>query len=126
MLKKIGTAAAVLLIGLAGGAVFYAFHLPLPWTLGSLAAAALLSIHWNTWSMPKEARALALPAVGVLAGSAFTPAILTAAMHWWDAILIVVGFLLAMTALGNAYFRFVGKFDWTTAFFASVPGGSPR
>jgi membrane AbrB-like protein len=123
MVQTFGTAAAALLAGLAGGSVFYVLHLPLPWTLGSLLAAAIISIVNERWSMPVAARELARPVVGVFAGSAFTPAILSSAAEWWDAVLIVAGFGVVTTLVGNIYFRKVGGFDRVTAFFSSTPGG---
>jgi membrane AbrB-like protein len=73
--------------------------------------------------MPAAMRSMARPVVGVIAGSAFTPEVIQSAIHWWDAILAVLAFTLFTTALGNFYFRKIARFDQTTAFFASSPGG---
>jgi membrane AbrB-like protein len=113
-----------LLIGLASGLAFYWLHLPLPWTLGSLFAAALTSILGDgRWLMPGAARVLARPVVGIIAGSAFTPEIAAAALQWWDSLLAVFAFSVVTTILGNIFFRKFGRFDPTTALFASAPGG---
>lgn len=123
MLKRVTSAIAAFLMGLAGGAVFYWLRIPLPWTLGSLSVAAVLSIRGAGVVMPHGARILALPVVGVIAGSAFTPQVLGAALQWWDAICAVLGFTIATTLIGYAFFRAVARFDGVTAFFASSPGG---
>jgi membrane AbrB-like protein len=123
MLKAFEAALVALIAGSISGAVFYWLHLPLPWTLGSLFAAALVSFLGGRWLMPHTARVLARPLVGVIAGSAFTPEIVASALHWWDAILAVLVFSVITTLLGNVFFRRVGGFDRTTAFFASSPGG---
>jgi membrane AbrB-like protein len=123
MLKAIEAACMALMFGSVGGAICYWLHIPLPWTLGSVCAAALLSARGERWLMPRSARLLTRPLVGVVAGSAFTPEIASAALHWWDAVLAVVGFSIVTTLLGNFFFRTAGRFDRATAFFASSPGG---
>lgn len=112
-----------LAVGTAGGAIFYLLGMPLPWTLGSLTAVALLAVLGPPFAIPPALIHVARPVVGVLAGSAFTPAILASVFGWWDAFLYVIAFSFAMTALGYFYFRTIGKIDRPTAFFASMPGG---
>jgi uncharacterized membrane protein AbrB (regulator of aidB expression) len=44
------------LFGAIGGALFFVLHIPLPWTLGSLASAALISgLGDGRWLMPRAA-----------------------------------------------------------------------
>ena len=64
--------AVAFLIGVAGGGVFYVIGAPLPWTLGSLAAVALVAVSGGRWLMPAPVREFVRPVVGLLAGSAFT------------------------------------------------------
>jgi uncharacterized protein len=97
--------------------------LPLPWTLGSITATAIAAGMGAPWRTPKAAQIFAMPIVGVIAGSAFTPAVISSAAQWWDAILLVTIFSAAITGLGYVYFRAIGRFDRPTAFFASSPGG---
>jgi membrane AbrB-like protein len=123
MLKILGTALVALGIGAAGGILFFILHLPLPWTLGSITATGIVAAMGRRWLMPTAARMLARPLVGVVAGSAFTPALAASAMQWWGAILFVVLFSAGTTCLGYVYFRKLGQFDAATAFFASSPGG---
>jgi uncharacterized protein len=115
--------AVALLIGACGGAIFAFFGLPLPWTLGAMAASGLSAVFWNRWPMPGVMRDLARPVVGVLAGSAFTPAIWGMLVYWWPAVGFVLLFAVATTALGYLVFTRVARLDPTTAFFASAPGG---
>ena len=122
-LKAVASGLIALLIGGAGGMVFYILHLPLPWTLGSISATATVAAIGAPWRMPRAAQSVAMPIVGVIAGSAFTPAVISSATQWWDAILLVTIFSAAITGLGYAYFRAIGRFDQPTAFFASSPGG---
>ncbi|MCJ8143937.1 AbrB family transcriptional regulator [Ancylobacter sp. A5.8] len=115
--------AAALLIGAVGGYVFVLLHAPLPWTLGALTATALVSLAGRRWFLPPFAWNLARPCIGVLAGSSFTLPILLSLAGWWDVILILVVYSLAMTLLGSAFFRRVAGYDPATSFFASAPAG---
>ena len=109
--------------GCAGGALFRELGFPLPWTLGSLTAAAVIAMAGLDWKLPSAARNAARPIIGVMAGSAFTAEVARSMVHWWEAILPLVAFLVLITLAGRAFFtRFCG-FDKTTAFFASTPGG---
>lgn len=123
MFNSVGIALVSLLIGGAGGTVFYWLHMPLPWTLGSLTASAIVAIAGGRWQMPMFARTFARPFVGVIAGSAFTPAVAAAALAWWDSILVVALYTILTTILGYFFFWKVARFDRTTAFFCSSPGG---
>ena len=120
---KIRSALFAAVICTAGGAVFYAIHAPLPWMLGALAFAAITAVSGRRWFIPVEARVVARPVVGVLAGSAFTPAVVAASLQWWDSILLVLAQGVAVTLLGYVFLLKVGRFDRHTAFFSAAPGG---
>src|SRR5689334_2189590 len=97
--------AAALAIGGAGGALFRLLGLPLPWTLGSLFAAAIVAIAGGPWLVPGPVRDLARPVVGLLAGSAFTPAIVASIGAWWGVVVFVLLYSVATTTLGFLFFR---------------------
>jgi len=111
------------LIAATGGAVFTLLGTPLPWALGALTAAAIASIFYDRWPMPAPARALARPVVGVLAGSAFTPDVVAQSVNWWNELLIVALYTIAISALGFFLIRRFGDRNPATAFFSAVPGG---
>lgn len=111
-----------LAVGTVGGAIFYALHFPLPWTLGALTAVALLAIFGPPFKIPALS-SIARPVVGVLAGSAFTPAVVASVLGWWDAFVYIIALSFLSTALGYLYFRTIGGFNRQTSFFASAPGG---
>lgn len=123
MQQTLVDAALALLIGAAGGAVFYAIGAPLPWTLGSLAAAAVVAASGGRWLMPAPVRELARPVVGILAGSAFSPEVVASIGEWWGAIVYVAVYSLIASFLGWLFFRKLCRLDPVTAFFASTPGG---
>jgi membrane AbrB-like protein len=128
MLSPLASTAAVRAIlgfasGCAGGFLFRELGFPLPWTLGSLTAAAVIAVAGLDWKLPGAARNAARPIIGVMAGSAFTAEVARSMLDWWEAIIPLVSFLVLITLAGRAFFtRFCG-FDKTTAFFASTPGG---
>lgn len=123
MIKALSSAAAALAIAACGGAIFFWLHAPLPWTLGSLTAAGIVAATTGRALLQHQVRVVVRPVVGVLAGSAFTAEIAVAMLQWWSAILLVVGYSLAMLFLGFLFFRKLARFDGPTAFFASAPGG---
>ena len=121
--QRLLQALVAFLIGGAGGAFFYSIGAPLPWTLGSLFASALVSLTGAPWRMPGPVRDVARPVVGVLAGSAFSPAVVAAIAQWWSAIVFVLVYSLVITGLGFLFFRRFARLDPVTSFFASTPGG---
>ncbi|MFK8250897.1 AbrB family transcriptional regulator [Ancylobacter terrae] len=116
-------AVGALIIGGFGGLVFKYLHLPLPWTLGSLAAVGIAAIFGSRLLVPPQLRHAARPVVGVLAGSAFTVEIVAGMAQWWPILPTVLLYTLATAILGSIYFARVCRFDQATAVFASFPGG---
>jgi membrane AbrB-like protein len=115
--------ALALLCGFVGGAIFSVLSLPLPWTLGSLAAAAILSITGVNWRLPGAFRLVTRPTVGVVAGSAFTLPVVLAMLEWWVVIPFLLLFTFSVTGIGWLFFKRVCRMDAMTAIFASTPGG---
>ncbi|MFT5931153.1 MAG: membrane AbrB-like protein [Hyphomonas sp.] len=110
-------------VGGVGGAAFWGLSLPLPWMLGAVTFTAMAVAFGGRPSMPVAVRDVSRPVIGVLAGSAFTPAILTQAASWWPAIMLILSYTLATLVIGFFYYRSVARFDRVTALFASAPGG---
>jgi len=123
MLDTVRSAAMSLLIGACGGGLFALLGLPLPWTLGSLAASAVMAATLNRWPMPSPVRSLALPVVGVMAGSAFTPEVVGLMIGWWPGLLVAAAYAAAATTIGYFVFSRLCGFDRITAYFAAAPGG---
>ncbi len=119
---KLWSTAIVLLAGAAGGYIFRLLHLPLPWTLGAMFAAALVATASSRWVLPSVFRDGARPVIGVVAGSAFTPQVVSTFGDLWILIPILLAFFAAVTSSGFLYFRFCG-YDKPTSLFSSMPGG---
>ncbi len=115
--------AIALPIGAIGGTVFYALSLPLAWMLGSMIAVMVAALAGAPVRMPNPVRAVFVTVIGVLLGSAFTPELLEQAARFGGTLLIQIAFMAAATALGYTIYRTLGKYDHTTAYFSSTPGG---
>lgn len=110
-------------IGAAGGGVFFALNMPLPWMLGSIFAtifAALLKVPLNS---PSKLRPAVVALIGVMLGSGFQPDTFSQVGQW------IVSFagLFVCIALSafvvQAYLRRYGGMDPVTALFSAMPGG---
>ena len=112
-----------LAIGAAGGAVFFLLGLPLPWMLGALFATMVASVANAPVLAPMRARPVVVAVIGVLLGSRFTPDVLQQVGAWVGSIAILMVYALVVALVVVPYYRFVGRLDWRTAYFAGMPGG---
>lgn len=117
------SSAPAFVVALVGGAVFNALGAPLPWTLGPIAFCSVFAIAGSRWLMNSSVMIVARPTVGVMVGSAFTPAIVAGLATWWLEILFVLAFSATIAMVGYAFFRFVFRFDRVTAFMGALPAG---
>jgi len=115
--------AIALPIGAIGGTAFYVLSLPLAWMLGSMIAVMVAALAGAPVRMLNPFRAVFVTVIGVLLGSAFTPELLEQAARFGGTLLIQVAFMAAATALGYTIYRTLGRYDHTTAYFSSTPGG---
>ena len=121
--QALGRAALALGIGLAGGMVFHALNLPLPWMLGALCttlSAAILGLPIRT---PEKLRPPVIAVIGVLLGSGFTPLLLARIPGWLPSLALLGVYCGVGAALVVPIYRRFGGFDPVTAYFAGMPGG---
>lgn len=118
------TVAQTILIAAAGGAVFAAAGAPLAWMLGAMFVATGVAM-WGRVRLGVYPwlRTTMIAVLGVMLGSAFTPALLAEIPGWWPAVLALALYVAALTAGGYAFFRHVGGYDPVTAYFSAPPGG---
>jgi uncharacterized protein len=114
---------AALLLGLFGGWAFARLALPLPWMLGAMTACTLAAILHAPIAAPGIARPPMTMILGVMLGTGFTPDVLGRIPGWLPTLLGLFVFVAACGLACVAYFRRVGGFDLTTAYFAGMPGG---
>lgn len=115
--------ALALAIGAAGGALFQVLTLPLPWMLGALFSTMAASVAKAPVLGPGRLRPVVVAVIGVLLGSRFTPDIIADASDWIGTVAILMLYVVAVTVVVVPFYRFAGRFDWVTAYFAGMPGG---
>jgi uncharacterized protein len=122
-LPPLARIAAGLALGTLGGVAFHALNLPLPWMLGALFVTMVASVAGAPVLGPARLRPVIIAVIGVLLGSRFTPDVLDQAGQALVTLSILMVYLAAVAALVVPYYRFVAGQDWTTAYFAGMPGG---
>lgn len=115
--------AAGLALGTLGGLAFHALSLPLPWMLGALFATMVASVAGAPVLGPMRLRPVIVAIIGVLLGSRFTPAVIDQAGVALVTLAILTVYLAAVALVVVPWYRFVGRQDWVTAYFAGMPGG---
>jgi membrane AbrB-like protein len=115
--------ALAIAVGAAGGAVFYALSLPLPWMLGALTSTMIVSLAGLRMQAPVRIRAAVVAVIGVLLGANFTPDLMSQALDWAVSLVLLAAYLLASILLVMPWYRRVGGFDAVTAYFSGMPGG---
>lgn len=112
-----------LALGLAGGLLFQHLSLPLPWMMGPMVVCTLAALLRLPVAAPPVIRPPMTMVIGVMLGSAFSPDLLVRIPQWWPATLGLLGFIALSGLTVVWYFRAVGGYDRTTAYFAGMPGG---
>ena len=120
---QLGRIALTLGIGAAGGALFRHFNLPLAWMIGALCATTAASLAGVPLLAASRLRMVMVAVLGVMLGSAFSPATAGRIVTWWPTIAALVLYIAVVTGLLALYFRRVAGYDWVTAYFAASPGG---
>ena len=115
--------AAGLALGTLGGVVFHALALPLPWMLGALFVTMVAAVAGLPVAGPARLRPAVVAIIGVLLGSRFTPDVMGQVGDMALTLAILVVYLVAVALVVVPFYRYVGRQDWTTAYFAGMPGG---
>ena len=114
--------AAGLLIGCAGGLVFWLIGIPAPWLAGSMMAAIAAIFSGVKVGMPDWLRAVAFIFLGIQTGTAVTWETVDRAVHWPLSIAFLCLTVVAITWACTAYYVKRSGWDGPTALFASLPG----
>lgn len=110
-------------LGGAGGTLFHALNLPLPWMLGSMTACTVAALAGWRPAVPRRLRSSMVAVLGLMLGSAFTPEILGRIGAWTGTLGALFAVMAVTTALVMVYLREVGAMGPVTAYFAAAPGG---
>lgn len=112
-----------LALALAGGLLFQHLALPLPWMMGPMLNCTLAALLRVRVAAPAVIRPPMTMVIGVMLGAAFSPDLLARILQWWPATLGLLAFIALCGGSVVWYFRAVGDYDPTTAYFAGMPGG---
>ena len=113
-----------LFIGLFGSILFIYLKLPLPWLLGSIATMAVASrIPFLPIKSPKILSPPARTILGLMIGSAFTPAMLGYIGNFITSLVMIIPFVFMIAVCGVYYYWKILGHDKMTAYFSAMPGG---
>jgi uncharacterized protein len=112
-----------LALGVAGGALFYLLHLPLPWMLGAMAATTIAAMSGIRVALMPHLRLVFIGILGVMLGSAFTPDVMQSIALWLGSFAWLAFYVVIATAVVFVFYRRVARYDDVTAYFSAAPGG---
>lgn len=123
MLRRTASYAGALVIGGAGGAVFYLLHLPLPWMLGAMVATTLAAFVGLPILAPHAIRGPMSAIIGAMLGASFTSELFGQLYEWLVPLLGLIVASVLGTALSSFVLRKLTGMSSATAYFAGMPGG---
>lgn len=118
--RRIGLALAV---GLMGGLVFSYLSTPMPFMLGPLFACLVAALATAPVASPMALRPPMTAMIGVMMGAGYSPGVLAHISSWAMSLFGLLVFMVVAGAASVAYFRYVARYDFATAYFAGMPGG---
>ncbi|SNY53695.1 hypothetical protein SAMN06297129_2596 [Pseudooceanicola antarcticus] len=119
---------ALCLLGLLGGFIARALHLPLPYMLGSLFLVALLTAAFpralpRDYRFPEKFRSIFIAVIGTTIGAQITWEILGHLPRMVPSLIALTLFVPLTQTVNYQIFRRLGGYDRATAFYAGAPGG---
>lgn len=115
--------ATALLLGIGGGTGFFLLHVPLAFMIGSMATNTAAAVTGIRVGMPGLLRNAMVIILGIMLGSAFTPALLGHLGEWTVSLAGLLLYIALSALVGLAYLRRVAGYDRVTAYFTAMPGG---
>ena len=110
-------------IGAVGGALFYAANLPLAWMMGSMCILTVFAIKGADLTVNNNLRKMMTAVLGIMLGTSFTPETVNHITAWSGGLVLLLVNVALTMFVTYVYYRRVGGFDHTTAYFSSAPGG---
>ena len=110
-------------IALGGVALFQLVNIPLPWLLGPICAclvAAILGVRLDGYKPLTDGMRTIL---GVAVGATLTPVVLSSIPGMWPTLLMVPCLIGMIGLVGIPYFQRLWGYDFTTSYYAAMPGG---
>ena len=112
-----------LIVGGIGGYCFYWLTLPLPWMIGAMVFTSIATTFGMPLRMAPQLRLTMIATLGIMLGSAFTPALFEQLGQWSVSLALLVAYVGMSTFLCELYFRRIAGYGPVSAYFASAPGG---
>lgn len=103
--------------------LFHLADLPLPWLLGPIVACLLAALAGVPLGGIKPLNDSMRTILGVAVGATMTPAVIATFPSMWPTLLLVPVMVAAIGIVGVPYFRRVWRYDFATAYYATMPGG---
>lgn len=110
-------------VGTAGGALFNLGQMPLAWMIGAMCAVMAATLFGAPMRMTQLFRQPMSAILGVMLGSAFTPAMAAQITGWWPTLTALAGYVVVTSIVLFFYFRRLLRLDPVTAFCSATPGG---
>ncbi len=112
-----------LFIGAIGGGLFFVADLPLAWMMGSMCITTIFAVRGANLSVNGHLRKVMTAVLGIMLGSSFSSDTASKLTAWSGGVILLAICVLLSMGLVYLYFRKIGKFDRTTAYFSAAPGG---
>ena len=110
-------------LGAAGGYLFFILGLPLPWMLGAMSIVTIAALSGAPLASWPGFRNAMVAVLGVLLGSQFNAEIFARVTDWYVGLAGVAVSSGCMVVLCTLYYRKIGRYDFTSAYFSAIPGG---
>jgi len=116
------------LVGAIGAGLAVLINTPLPFLLGPMVLTAIFCLFVSDRlpfpvTFPQKLRSVFIAIIGVMIGSAFSPALFSQMGVLIPGTIAVAIFVLVAQAVNYAIFRHLGRYDRMTAITAGMPGG---
>jgi membrane AbrB-like protein len=121
---SIGQRAATLAVASAGLGLFIWLGLPLPFLFGPMVACLVAALCGARLRGFGQLSTGIRSVLGIAAGAAVTPALITQAPQMLWSLLLVPVYVIVIAAVGIPFFRRFCGFDRVTAFYSAMPGGT--
>ncbi len=110
-------------VGGLGGALATALGLPLGWLVGSLLGVSAINLFWHRFPVPAWSRQVGQVTAGVAVGLGFTPFLVAKLIGLTGYMVIAALLSIGFSVLLSQVLARTTRVGWTTAYFASLPGG---
>lgn len=122
MIKGLMTLIGAFGVAAVGGSVFHLLGFPAAWVSGATVAIAIAALFKMPVEMPNRLRDGVFVLLGISMGSGVSPETVERLPHWPISLMLLAVTVVGVTLSTTLFFRWVARWSWRTALFASVPG----